>query len=52
MTINIAEVEGLVVVKSAEAITTTETEAGMPAVDLADLLDQDAIAHLAARARQ
>ena len=51
MTIDVVEMESPVVVESAEAITTTATEAEMPA-DLADLLDEQAIAQLAARARQ
>jgi transposase-like protein len=52
MTIDVIEVEGPVVVESAEAITTTTAEAEMPAADLTDLLDEKAIAQLAARARE
>jgi len=51
MTIDIVENESPVVVESAEATTTTATEAEMPG-DLADLLDEQAIAQLAARARE
>jgi len=52
MTIDVVEVEGPVVVESAEAITTTEAEAEMPGADLSELLDEHAIAQLAERARE
>jgi putative transposase len=51
MTIDVVETNTPVVVKSAEATTTTATEAEMSA-DLAELLDEQAIAQLATRARQ
>jgi transposase-like protein len=51
MTIDVIERSTPVVVESAEATTTTATEAEMSA-DLAELLDEQAIAQLAARARQ
>ena len=51
MTIDVIEPSAPVVVESAEATTTTATEAEMSA-ELAELLDEQAIAQLAARARQ
>jgi putative transposase len=51
MTIDVVEVESPIVVESAKTTTTT-AEAEMPGTDLADLLDEDAIARLAVRARE
>jgi transposase-like protein len=52
MTIDVVDVEGPVVVESAEAIITTTAEAEMSGADLTELLDAQAIAQLAARARE
>lgn len=51
MTIDVFEMESPIVVESAEATTTTATEAETP-TDLADLLDEQAVAALAAARRQ
>ena len=51
MTTDVVEVESPIVVETAETIATT-AEAEMPGTDLADLLDEDAIARLAVRARE
>ncbi len=52
MTIDVVETSAPVVVESAESITTTVAEAEMPTGELADLLDEKAIARLAAQARE
>jgi transposase-like protein len=51
MTINVIDSESPVLVESAEANTTTAAEAEMPG-DLAELLDENAIARLAEQARE
>ena len=51
MTIDIVEPDAPVVVESAESITTTAAEGEMPG-DLAEPLDEETIAALAARARE
>jgi len=50
MTIDVVDMESPLMVESAEAITTTATEAQIP-MDLSELLDEKAIAHLAQQAR-
>jgi len=52
MTIDVVEVVSPVVIESAESITTTVAEAEMATGELADVLDENAIAQLAARARE
>lgn len=51
MTIDVVEVESPIVVETAKTITTT-AEADVPGTELAELLDEQAIAKLAARARE